>query len=444
MLDPQSLCALYRYGRDLARFDAQDVLDALPARFLTRFPSKNKMSGLPETTAARLSLYLNGAGVAEQTAAAFFALYPDVAGRVKSDLAARSSGATVPADTLERNGAELLLRLFYALAKGDAAAMALARDFESVLDAESDFRLEAAALERLNDAFCDDDCLSAALPDWTQTRKERLVLRPLPDLRPLSATPDKAKTAADLVRTTVLMILRDGFVVAPSAAVCRTDDMGRLYLTRARMPAVLSAKERETISLFSAALNRGDYNAAAKALLTSGLLPPLFSAPRLIRLIKETDRHAALLPTGRKADCFLHGFAQAGVFFSRAVRTCVFAMKRVEDLCRVEIGVNGDIWQAAAADYAAFRDKGLNIDTVPLLDADGLKRAFGVAPHHAERLRVQGKKAPAFQQDLKKIPEILNRHTFSGRINAAGHPLRLRIGGILLVGLAAGLLFRIF
>lgn len=441
MLDPHSLFALYRYGRDLARFNAQVVLAPLPARFLTQRPSKNKATDLPETPAARLSLYLRGAGVAEQTAAAFFALYPDIAGRAASDLAARSSGLTVPADTLEKDKSESLLRLFFALAKGDAAAMVLARDFESVLDEESDFRLEAAALERLNDSFCDDGCLSTALPDWAQTRKERLVLQPLPDLRPLSAAPDKAKAAAALVRTVVLMILRDGFVVAPSAAACRADAAGTLFMTRARLPAALSVKERETLSLFLTALNAKDYKAAAKALLTSGLLPPLFSAPRLIRLIEEADRHAALLLAGQKADCFLRHFAQDGIFFSRAVRACVFAMKRVEDLCRAEIGVNGDIWQAAAADYAAFRDKGLNIDTAPLLDADSLKRMFGVAPHHAERLRIQDKKTPEFQQDFKKIPEMLNRRTFAGHNNTARHPVCKWIAGILLAGLAAGLLF---
>lgn len=440
MLDPHSLFALYRYGRDLARFDAQGVLAPLPARFLTQRPSKNKAADLPETPAERLSLYLRNAGVAAQTAAAFFALYPDIAGRAASDQAARSSGITVPADTLEKDGSESLLRLFYALAKGDAAATALAQEFESVLDAESDFRLEAAALERLNDSFCDDGCLSAALPDWAQTRKERLVLQPLPDLRPLSASPDKAKTAATLVRTVVLMILRDGFVVAPSTAVCRANDTGTLFMTRARLPAALSAKERETLSLFLAALNGGDCKAAAKALLTSGLLPPLFSAPRLIRLIEETDRHTAPLLTGQKADCFLHHFAQNGIFFSRAVRTCVFAMKRAEDLCHTEIGVNDDIWQAAAADYAAFRDKGLNIDAAPLLDAEELKRTFGVAPHHAERLRVQGKKTPEFQQDFKKIPEMLNRRTFAGRAKADRHPFVKWIAGVLLAGLAAGLL----
>lgn len=424
MLSPFSLFALYRYGRDLARFDAQSVLAPLPARFLTQRPSKKKAPDLPETPADRLSLYLQNAGVAEQTAAAFFALYPDIAGRAASGLAARSSGATVPADTLEKGRPESVLHLFFALAKGNAAAATLAHDFEAVLDAESDFRLEAAALERLNDSFCDDDCLSTALPDWAHTRKERLVLHPLPDLPPLSAAPDKAKTAAALIRTVVLMILRDGFVVAPSAAVCRADDAGTIFMTRARLPVILSAKERETLSLFLAALNAKDYKAAAKALLTSELLPPLFPALRLIRLIEEADRHAALLLSGQKADCFLHHFAQAGIFFSRAVRTCIFAMKRAEDLCRTEIGVNGDIWQTAAADYAAFRDRGLNINTAPLLDAEDLKLAFGIAPHHAERLRVQGKKAPEFQQDFKKIPEMLNRRTFAGRNNTARPPFR--------------------
>ena len=104
MLNPRSLFTLYRYGRDLARFDAQGVLTPLPARFLTQKPAKKKAPDLPETPAARLSLYLQNAGIAEQTAAAFFALYPDIAGRAASDQAARSSGITVPADTLEKDG----------------------------------------------------------------------------------------------------------------------------------------------------------------------------------------------------------------------------------------------------------------------------------------------------------------------------------------------------
>lgn len=100
------------------------------------------------------------------------------------------------------------------------------------------------------------------------------------------------------------MILRDGFVVTPSPTACRVDETGLLYFTRARLPVLLSAQERQFLSSFLAALRVKDYPRAAKALLTSGFPPAFFPAPRLIRLIEETDRHAALLLTGQKADCF--------------------------------------------------------------------------------------------------------------------------------------------
>lgn len=212
--------------------------------------------------------FLDQAGACLQTLAAFFALYPDIAGRGRADLLARAADTTTDfADTADQDEQKRfvsILKVFYMLAGRDPFFKQLAETFEHILGEEVDFRFEAAALERLNDHFYEDDCLKTLLPDWPRTGKDRLALLPGPALRPLQATPDRKKTVSCLIKSVILMILRDGFVVTPSLTACRADDTGLLYVTRARLPVLLSPQERLFVSSFLEALCVKDYPRAAK------------------------------------------------------------------------------------------------------------------------------------------------------------------------------------
>lgn len=414
---------LYRFGRDLARFDLQELLNGLPAAF----PLPRVSRTLPETACPvpeeRLARFLEQAGAGMQTLASFFALYPETAGRSRSDLLAKAAfNMAAFAETADQNEQKRfvrILKVFYTLAGQSPYFKRLAGKFEHMAGEEIDFRFEAAALERLNDSFYEDDCLKTLLPDWQKTGKDRLVLQGGTNLRPLRETPDVKKTVSRLVESVVLMILRDGFVVMPSPAACRVDDTGTPYFTRARMPVALSPQERLFLASFLEALCAKDYPQAAKALLTSGFPPPFFSAPRLIRLIEEADRHAALLLTGQKADCFLKHFADNGIFFPFAVRYCVFALKRTEELCGTVLKTNGDIWLNGKKAFFDFLDKGKQIPPIRENEAAEFQAAFGLSPHHAEQLAVQNKKTPFFQENPDKIPDLLYRHTLAARFQPA-------------------------
>lgn len=438
------LFTLYRFSRDLARFKSQAALSGLPADFLLLRASKTPFKDLPSSPEERLGRFLEQAGAGLQTLSAFFALYPDIAGRGRADLLARAAETmTRFADTAGQDEQKRdvgILKVFYTLAGRDPFFRQPAETFEHLLGGEVDFRFEAAALERLNDYFYEDDCLKTLLPDWPHTGKDRLALLPGPALRPLQATPDRKKTVSCLIKSVILMILRDGFVVMPSLPACRTDDTGLLYFTRARLPVLLSLQERLFISSFLEALCAKDYPRAAKVLLTSGFLPPLFPAPRLIRLIEETDRHAALLLTGQKADCFLKHFADNGIFFPFSIRYCVFALKKAEELCRVTLKTDGDVWQNGKTEFSDFLAKGKTAALKQDSNAADIQTAFGPSPHHVEQLAIQNKKMPFFQENPEKIPELLYRHTLAARFRPSGRRKKLIILFIA-VCLLAGLFF---
>lgn len=437
------LLTLYRFSRSLARFQSQTVLSGLPMDFLLLRAARTPAEALGQTPEECLGRFLEQAGAGVQTLAAFFALYPDIAGRGRADLLARAAETmTGFADTADQNEQKRfvrILKVFYTLAGRDPFFKQLAETFEHILGEEVDFRFEAAALERLNDHFYEDDCLKTLLPDWPRTGKDRLALLPGPALRPLQETPDRKKTVSCLIKSVILMILRDGFVVAPSLTACRADDTGLLYFTRARPPVLLSLQERLFISLFLEALCAKNYPQAAKALITSGFLPPLFPVPRLIRLIEETDRHAALLLNGQKADCFLKHFADNGIFFPFSVRYCVFALKKAEELCRTTLKTDGDVWQNGKAEFSDFLTKGKKALLKQESNTADIQTAFGPSPHHVERLAIQNKRMPSFQENPEKISELLYRHTLAARFRPAG-----RRGKLIVLLIAACLLAGLF
>ncbi len=436
------LFSLYRFGRDLARFKAQALLAGLPTACLHLPLTKKAKRKLRLISEDRPGLFLRQSGVSMQTLAAFFALYPDIAGRCRSDLLAKAADTMTEfadtADQKEQKQFVCLLKIFYTLAGRNPVYKQLAEKFEHLGGTELDFRFEAAALERLHDHFYEDDCLTTLLPDWPRTTKEHLTLIPYDGLRALSDSSDKEKTVRCLIKAVVLMILRDGFVVMPSAAGCRCDNTGTPYFIRSRLPVELSAQERLFLSSFLEALCAKDYRQAAKALLTSGFMPAFFPAPRLIRLIEDADRRSALLTAGQKADCFLKYFADNGIFLPFSLRYCVFSLKKTEHLCRTFLKAQGDIWLHGKTEFFDFLDKGKALPLNTQNNAADIRTAFGLAPHHAERLAIQNKKIPSFQEDPEKIPDILYRHTWGSRFQPRGRH-RLIITLLILTVLTVGL-----
>ncbi len=432
-----SLFTLYRFSRDLARFESQTILRGFPADFLLKQTIKSPLQKLPQTQEERLGLFLKQEGSSLQTLAFFFALYPEIAGRARSDLlSAAVDQITEFSDNInphERKRAVKILKTFYTLAGKDPYLKRLAEQFENLLDEELDFRFNAAALERLNDNFYEDDCLKTSLPDWLKTDKNQLFLMPVPDLRSLSDSPDKAKTASCLIKSVILMIFRDGFIIAPTNAACRTDGSGKLYFTRSRLPVLLSDKERIFISTFLESLSAKDYRQAAKALLTSGFSPTYFSVPRLIRLIEETDRNAVSMLTGQKADYFLTNFTDNGFSFPFSIRYCIFALKKAETLCQTTLNTNGDIWQNGKTEFSDFLDKGKSVSSQSEKNTQDIQSAFSLAPHHTERLALQHKKVPSFQENPKKIADILYSRTMAARFQPSGRRKKLAIFFIIAV-----------
>ena len=435
---------LYCFSRHLARFKAQSILSGLPFDALFLKSIKSELKDLPSNPEEQLGSFLKQSGITLQTLAAFLALYPDLIGRNKADLLTRSCNIiTDPAYTIDQNEQKLFVRIFkifYTLSKGkNSFCLSVAQECEHILSNETDFRFEAADMERLNDLFYEDTCLKTLLPDWFKTHKNQLVLMPFKNLKPLCDSTNKEKTASCLIKAVTLMILRDGFIVMPSPSVCRVDESGQLYFTRARLSVALTDQERFFISSFVEALRLKNYAQAAKVLLMSGYLPSLFSAPRLIRLIEDADYHASFLPIGQKADCFLKAFADNHIFFPFTLRYCVFVLKQTELLCGTYLKINGDIWLKAQQEFSDFLTKGKNITLKsPSLSSD-IQTAFGLSAHHAEQLALQNKKIPSFQESPKKICDILYRHTLAARFQSTKKQHRLILTFLILFCLLIGL-----
>ena len=437
------LFSLYVFSRQLARFNCQSVLKGLPGEFLNLKKTKKTQKNLPTSPEEKLSFFLNSAGVCEQTAASFFALYPDISGKHKANLLEKASNLTEHlAKSTDLNDQKQFLRMlkvFYTFAGKNPDLKQTAELFEQILDRETDFRFEAAALERLHDHFYEDDCFNVALPDWSNTHKHILTLNNNDALKNLAESDDKKKTAVSLAKTVVLMILRDGFVVLPAQSVCKVDKNANIFLTRARMPLSLSDQERLFISSFLISLTRKDYTQAAKTLLTSGFLPPFFPPARLIKLIEQTDRHASLLLAGQKADCLLKSLSDNGVRLPFSLRYCVMTLKRTEKLCQNVLNIQENIWEYTSREFADFLEKGTNSFSCVKTNPADIQKAFGLDPHHAERLSFQNKKIPYFQEDLKRIPEMLYNHTLAARFQKKRHRLSAGFVFLCLLGLSIGM-----
>ena len=421
---------LYAFSRRLAEFRSEIVLKDLPLRFLTQRSGRKAMPDLPEELENRLMHFLIRYGIPEQTLATYLALYPDMTGNNLSELFFRSvwnlPDFPEQMEEADQKRAVELLELFYTLCLHQKISKQPAEQFEHLLNQELDLRLEASMLERLHDSFYEDETVCIALPDWLNTTKNRLTLQEK-KLLPLRDSPNKQKTANALARAVVSMLFRDGILIIPSNAACRTDNKGNLYLIRARMPLVLTEKERLFISSFIEAMHTGNYQAAAKALLTAEYATG--STASLTPLIKRIEKETHHLTLVQKAETFLNELYLNGFPLPFFMRYCVQALKATEKLCHQELGFHQDFWLAAGADFSDFMLKGKNIRSTFQETATQFRQAFSFTPHQEEQLTMQSRKPPAFQKDANKLSEILLHQTIAAQFQ----PKRRKVWPFLLL-----------
>lgn len=401
---------LYMFGRRLAEFRLQSVLKGLPLPFWMRRSCRKTKKNLPEKQEEHLKAFLTRYGIPEQTLAFYLSLHPDVTGEELSCLLDKAvRGLLTLPESFERTDqkrAEQILELFYALCLEKKKSKESAELFERLLNSELDFRLEAAALERLNDSFYEQENICAITPDWPATTKERLVLTNGSEWRPLSETPDKLKTATALIRSVVLMLLRDGMAIIPSPAACRSDDRGNLCFIRARIPLFLSEKELLCLRSLTEAVIDQNYPAAAKTLSFFG-----YNMADTVALLKKNEEETNGQTLATKARLLVKRLSDAPYF----LRYGAAVLKATEDLCREEFGLTDDLWRTAAEEFAQIRASEKTFRPTTENSAAQFRQVFCFAPHQQEQLTVQSKKLPSFQKDSNKISEILFKQTVSAR-----------------------------
>ena len=412
---------LYAFSRRLAEFRLQSVLKDLPLRILTQRSGRKTVSDLPEALEQRLTLFLTRYGLPEQILASYLALYPDLAEKKLTDTLLRSirfmpafSDEILPED---QDRADTLMKLFYVLSLNKNVSAQPAQHFEQLLNDAMDFRLEAAALERLNDSFYEDEYIHFALPDWKQTGKKKLVLEKLPTLFSLKDSPDRKKTAQSLVRAITSMILRDGLIVFPSCSVCRSDEYGKIYFIRANYRVLLSPQEQRTVFCFTEAFIEKKYSAAFRALEISGC--PIPSGTETF--LKEAELETNAVSLAQQADNLLNFFLQNGAPLPFFIRFIVQVLKETEDLCASVLQTNAP-WDNAKEDISLFLTQ--RKKTAVTGTAQEFKQAFLFEPHQTERLEIQGKKIPAFQKDSRRLSDMLYDQTLESQFKPI--PRRVR------------------
>ena len=317
-------------------------------------------------------------------AAVFLTLYPE--------------RLTLPdiADAPEETGDFNVVRKDFFIVASACGAFDLAEKFNRTMSADK--RLEAAALERVRDAFAADETLIVPKPDWKRTTERRLVLPDVPALTPLTADEKAA-----LLTT---MVFRDGIFVPPSDAFFGRDTLGRPWLKRAPAAVFLTCRERRFVNAFYPALRRGDINAAvAECLFFDGAKSPL-------ALKKDLS---AGLPV-------LTALTSAGADPSPALRFVLSAFDTLPPSAKEE---------SLYADPSRVPD-----DTA----ADGLTEALTVPGLVAETFTVRGRGPAAFLNDRDELAALLERNEETG-VFLAQKKRRTRLAVFAATGIAVFAVF---
>ncbi len=436
---------LCSFRNQLERFHLQDVLTGLPfSDFLNVFGKKIHLS--PSLLQEKMTFFLENSDQAIQALSFFLSFYPDIVGTEKSHLLANASHKLQNTSTALSPKAneqrKKILHFLYTLTYDTPRLKAWTENFENLLNFELDMRLHAAALERLHDNFLQDDCLNVLLPDWILTTKENLAFERQFKLHRLPDSQDKEKTAFCLVKSVVLMILRNGFIVMPSQSICRVDEKARICFINSRFPVLLKPNERLFISSFLESLILKDYTSAAKALFVSGYLPDTLSISKTTDIIKTADGCSPSF--SKKISSFLNLFIENGISLPFSLRYCALTVTATENICHTFLNARQDVWASAAKDFSDFLRKGKEIQhSFPPCQEqfNEFKNVFSIMPDQKERLIFQNKKLPRFQEDFSIIKEILYKQTVGAKFQSGALRKRFWLLITLIISIFITLLF---
>lgn len=405
---PLNALTLYSFSRRLADCGLQFFLKKLPLSFLTGLPKKK--NDLPQEPEKRLTLFLARHGMPEQSLAAYLSLYPEITGDDIGNVLINGMRGldSFPNETTPDNQVQSvrLIRLFYALCLHNDFPVRHAEHFEARLNEAMDFRLEAAALERLKDSFYEDDFIDFVLPDWNKTNKDKLVLNDISDLIPLNETPNRQKTAEGLAHAVIAMILRDGFIIPPSSVACRCDKSGKPYFTRALHSVSLNKQEHTALRALIDAFRCKNYAAAVRALRITGYIP----CSEMETLLENVDKQSEILPLSQRVDALLNCLLQNGLNLPFFIRYIARVLTETEKLC-LSLLQTTTPWDAAKEAFSLFlsTERKEAFKTSP--SSQDFKKAFLFEKHQIEHIKLQNKKLPAFQQDSSLIQDIIRRQS---------------------------------
>lgn len=406
--------SLHRFGRHLAAYGVQTYLSFLPRSFFLTRPARRTVPGLPEKAEERLAAALAAAQSAPALSfARFLALYPEYAGTAAPFLA-RLKNLPLPArapeeigrlsDGLAEQRRELLALLYKAAARFDSrkkgrSAVAFIEMYERFSAAETDMRLEGAAMERFKDNFYEDDLFSVPEIDWFRTSEDALYAGAMPEVCPPLRR--DAVRASKLARIFALMIFRDGFFVPFDAENWGLSADGKLFLKRCPVTVSLSAPERRFLSSFLGAVQKRDFPQAAKALFKAGFLPPLTSLLTLSRALETAGKMTEASSIADRAEHFSDVLVQAGVCLPPSMRVLKGLLKDIEDF-------GGEhVWESARDVYEDYISRGEHVSEEKA--GEFLAPSLAVSELRALSNSARGRKMNNFVTDPAKIPDMIKR-----------------------------------
>ena len=406
---------LYKFGRRLGGFGLQPLLDGLPVPFLTGFSRRKKAAPLPEDIKERLRLFLEKNGIAERMLSLYLGLYPEITGEGRADilLGAVRGQDSFPSGILRQDErlCSRLIELFFALSFDGKISVRPAADFERFAGTLSDFRLEAAVLEELNDSFYEEEHIGFSLPVWEETSEHLLKLQEKRGLTVLEKSPDREKTARSLSSAVTTMILRDGLVVLPSLANCRADEQGGIFFTRVFPYLSLNPENQRTLELFIKALKMNNVLPLLDFLKAQGCDVP--DSDAVSSLQEEFSRRAPELSQAEQMIFLTQRLIQAGVCVPFFLRFIAYTLKETKRLCEVVLKtpVKDLFSQSGIVQPPLYpRKKPFSVSQ------EDSARVFSFEKNQMERLKLQNKKPPSFQTDKKKIRDILLKQSAAVKI----------------------------